>query len=188
LFPNYDFIQHAKSHVFIIHGEADTEVPIAHGKLLASRCKNPFPTWWVPEGDHNNIDYEFKKLYYLKLGKFLRYVRDFNLEKTSLELSEFYKVLPWWNQSNHIYFKRIPKIEASYKKYLQSNAKNGREGSFMFESSMLTQRSANDKMLNAIIESTNTKEQVIIVKEDNKDIGEQEAKGKIERNFCKVLS
>jgi len=123
LFPNCDFIEHVKSHVFLMHGDSDVDVTIAHGKLLASKCRNPYNPWWVPDGDHNNIDYKFRKAYYLRIGKFLRYVRDFNLDKSEQELLEFYKVTPWSAKLDHIYFKRIQKVEADHKKYLDKQAK-----------------------------------------------------------------
>ncbi len=106
-----------------MHGDSDVDVTIAHGKLLASKCRNPYNPWWVTDGDHNNIDYKFRKSYYLRIGKFLRYVRDFNLDKSDQELREFYKVSPWSAQLDHIYFKRIEKVENNYKKYVEKNAK-----------------------------------------------------------------
>ena len=106
-----------------MHGDSDVDVTIAHGKLLASKCRNPYNPWWVPDGDHNNIDYKFRKAYYLRIGKFLRYVRDFNLDKSEQDLQEFYKVQPWSAKLDHIYFKRIQKVEADYKKYVEKNAK-----------------------------------------------------------------
>ena len=102
--------------MFLIHGESDIDVTIDHGKLLASKCRNPYNPWWVEDGDHNNIDYNFRKNYYLKIGKFLKFVRNFNLDKPMDELEEFYTVNPWWNRLDHIYFRRIAKVEERYKK------------------------------------------------------------------------
>jgi len=123
LFPNCDFIEHVKAHVFLMHGEADIDVTIDHGKLLAAKCRNPYNPWWVEDGDHNNIDYNFRKSYYLRIGKFLRYVRDFNIDKPIEELLEFYTVVPWRDQSNHIYFERIAKVEERYNKYNEKKKK-----------------------------------------------------------------
>ena len=57
------------------------------------------------------------------MSKFLRHIRDFNIDKSENELREFYNVTPWWDKSNHWYFKKIKVIEDKYKKYQEKNGK-----------------------------------------------------------------
>jgi len=130
-----------------MHGEADTEVSISHGKVLAGKCQNAFNPWWVAEGDHHNIDYTFKKGYFMRIGRFLRYIYDFNLERTSQEIYSFYKVAPWWSESDHVYFKRIPKVEENYKKYVEKNGKKTlRDLSFVSGLPLLSEKSISKEL------------------------------------------
>lgn len=147
LFPNCDYIEHVKAHVFIIHGNADREVSIEHGKLLASRCKNLFSPWWVPDGTHNDIDYTNKKAYFIRISKFLKYVRDFNLDKSGQELEEFYRVTPWWHLSKHIYVKKAAKIEERYRRYMLKNGKKSLKDKAYRSASASSQRSLRVDML-----------------------------------------
>lgn len=147
LFPNCDYIEHVKAHVFIIHGNADREVSVEHGKLLASRCKNLFSPWWVPDGTHNDIDYTNKKAYFIRISKFLKYVRDFNLDKNIQDLDEFYRVTPWWHLSKHIYIKKAAKIEERYRRYLLKNGKKSMRDRSYRSASASSQRSLRVDML-----------------------------------------
>jgi Predicted hydrolases or acyltransferases (alpha/beta hydrolase superfamily) len=87
-----------------MHGDNDSEVPIAHGKLLARRAPNAFDPWWVEGAGHNDIDFKFRKPYFLRVSKFLKYVKDFNTSRSKKELEEFYKVPEWHHTASHIYF------------------------------------------------------------------------------------
>jgi len=177
LFPNCDFIEHVKAHVFLMHGDSDVDVTIAHGKLLASKCRNPYNPWWVTDGDHNNIDYKFRKSYYLRIAKFLRYVRDFNLDKSEQELLEFYRVNPWSAQLDHIYFKRIEKVETNYKKYVEKNAKKktkkktSKDIKVLTDDSKVRSRSLSQKILenSASQESIGRGRSIMVENRENED-------------------
>ena len=141
LFPNVDFISHVNAHVFIMHGEEDKDVPPTHGKLLSSKCKNLYIPWWVPEGTHNDIDLKYRKPYFLKISKFVKYIKDFNLSKTEKELEDFYHVKDWHSNFDHIYFSKTPKLEERYKTYIQKQ-KLPDFGSFASNASFVTNRDA----------------------------------------------
>eukprot|EP00392_Amoebophrya_sp_AT5.2_P017175 g17499.t1 len=56
VFQNVTKIKEVDAPVFVIHGSADQEVPIDHGKALHEACRKPHPPWWVHEGGHNDIE------------------------------------------------------------------------------------------------------------------------------------
>ena len=115
---------------------------------MASNCKNPYNPWWVPGGTHNDIDFNHKRSYFLRIAKFLKFVKDFNFSKASDEREEFYKVEPWWQNSNHIYFKKITKIEENYRKFLAENGKKMlKDQSYLSGSSATSQRSLQAQMI-----------------------------------------
>ena len=118
LFPNVDFVEFVKAKVFVIHGVDDVEVPIEHGKMIHSKASNPHDPWWVEGGGHNDIDCKFRKNYFLKISKFLKALRDFNLKMNDDHRKEYYKVEDWHKKSKHIYFTKAPKLieKASKKK------------------------------------------------------------------------
>ena len=138
LFPNSDFISHVNAFVFIIHGEEDVEVPVEHGKLLSTRCKKLYSPWWVHNGSHNDIDTKFRKMYFVKISKFIKHVKDYNLGKTEKELEDFYKVEDWHKDFNHFYFTQAPKIEERYYKYMHTAPKGSEYASFASNASFLT--------------------------------------------------
>ena len=142
LFPNSDFANHTSAHVFIIHGEDDKEVPVNHGKLLSTRCKNLYHPWWVLEGGHNDIDMKFRKTYFLKLSRFVKYVKEFNSTKTENELENFYQIKEWHKSFNHIYFIQGPKVERKYHDYLQKKQRPQDFASFASNSSLLLSQNA----------------------------------------------
>jgi len=57
IFPNVDRIVDVAAPVFIIHGEQDMEVDVAHGKALHKLVPDQYKRspWWVPERGHNDI-------------------------------------------------------------------------------------------------------------------------------------
>lgn len=116
LFPNVDLIEHVKAPVFIMHGEADEDVPVSHGKLLAEKCKNIYHPWWAIDGDHNNMDVKFRRTYFMKLTRFIRHTKEIVMRKSPKQLEEMYKVKPWHETSDHIYFKKEKIIEEKWKK------------------------------------------------------------------------
>ena len=116
MFPNSDLIDHVKCPVFIMHGEMDKEVPIDHGKLLSTKCKNLVNPWWAPEGGHNDLDVRFRKTYFIRLNRFIKQVRDMNMIKSYPELDEMYRADPWHNTFEHIYPKKEKTIEENWKK------------------------------------------------------------------------
>jgi len=142
LFPNADFANHTSAHVFIMHGEDDKEVPVNHGKLLSTRCKNLYHPWWVLEGGHNDIDMKFRKTYFLKLSRFVKYVKEFNSTKTENELENFYQIKDWHKSFNHIYFIQGPKVERKYHDYLQKKQRPQDYASFASNSSFLISQNA----------------------------------------------
>ena len=98
-------IEHVKAPVFIMHGEADVEVPVAHGKLLSTKCKNLYYPWWVPEGNHHDLDIKFRTTYFVKLSKFIKHVKEIVMRKTDSQLDELYRAKSWHDTFDHIYFK-----------------------------------------------------------------------------------
>ena len=142
LFPNSDYISHTSAHIFIMHGEEDREVPISHGKLLSTKCKNLYAPWWVLEGGHNDLDFKFRKTYFLKLSRFIKHVKEFNVTKTEKELEDFYKVQDWHQTSNHLYLTKAPQIEQKYTQNVQKTQRPQDYASFTSNSSFLTSQNA----------------------------------------------
>jgi len=68
IFPNVDNIKHAKSPVWVIHGEADEIIPVYHGIRLYKAAPVTIKPWFVPGGDHNDIELEFQSEYFLRLN------------------------------------------------------------------------------------------------------------------------
>ena len=97
-------IAQAKCYTYIFHGEQDSEVPICHGKLLAERTKNLYEGWWVDGAHHNDIDCKFRKTYFIKISKFMRFLKDFKDRQSSKEFELFCTVANWLPTSNHIYY------------------------------------------------------------------------------------
>lgn len=71
LYRNYDKLRYIKSPTFIIHGLDDRVVPVRHGKWLEKSLHFPWPAWWVPEADHNNIEVKFRREYFEHLKDFV---------------------------------------------------------------------------------------------------------------------
>ncbi|CAD7969220.1 unnamed protein product [Amoebophrya sp. A120] len=71
VFQNVHKIKEVDAPVFLIHGTADLEVPIDHGKALYEACLRPFPPWWVHEGGHNDIEVIWRATFFTKIRGFL---------------------------------------------------------------------------------------------------------------------
>lgn len=141
IFPNIDFAEHVKAYLFVIHGQDDVEVPIDHGKMIVSKAKNTHEPWWVDGGTHNDIDCKFRRSYFIRISKFLKSLRDFNLKMTEEERVEYYKVEDWHKKSNHIYFTKAPKLvekSAKKKSKLKSPTADYYATSFASNASFLT--------------------------------------------------
>jgi fermentation-respiration switch protein FrsA (DUF1100 family) len=54
-FPNRDRIGQITMPVLIIHGEADTTIPIHHGRSLYAAAPDPKRSLWIPNADHNDL-------------------------------------------------------------------------------------------------------------------------------------
>ena len=108
-------IAQAKCYTYIFHGEQDSEVPICHGKLLASKTKNLFEGWWVDGGHHNDIDCKFRKTYFIKISKFLRFLKDFKDKQGAKDFESFSTIPNWFANSDHIYYTKYLR-KASNKK------------------------------------------------------------------------
>jgi len=68
IFPNVDNIKDCKSPVWVIHGEADEIIPVYHGIRLYKAAPVTIKPWFVPGGDHNDIELEFQSEYFLRLN------------------------------------------------------------------------------------------------------------------------
>lgn len=104
LFPNVEMISHTRCPVFLMHGTDDREVPIVHGRSLVQNCKNAFDPWWVEGAGHNDIDIRFRKIYFLRIAKFVKYLFEMFSKKTEEDLKTLHKVENW--TINHMYFKK----------------------------------------------------------------------------------
>lgn len=105
-------ITHVKCPVFIIHGQADREVPILHGKILISRCKTFYEPWWVEQGGHNDIDIRFRKHYFIRIAKFFRFLTDYFGKRKEKEMESLHKVEDWTANSNHMYYQKFRAVSA----------------------------------------------------------------------------
>eukprot|EP00747_Dinoflagellata_sp_TGD_P168149 gnl/TRDRNA2_/TRDRNA2_193865_c0_seq1.p1 gnl/TRDRNA2_/TRDRNA2_193865_c0~~gnl/TRDRNA2_/TRDRNA2_193865_c0_seq1.p1 ORF type:complete len:331 (-),score=38.98 gnl/TRDRNA2_/TRDRNA2_193865_c0_seq1:156-1148(-) len=76
VFQNVVKIKSVNCPVFVIHGAADSEVPLNHGFALYEACPKQFAVepWWVQEAGHNDIEIVWRSAYFLKLRRFIDYV------------------------------------------------------------------------------------------------------------------
>eukprot|EP00357_Protocruzia_adherens_P021927 CAMPEP_0114990980 /NCGR_PEP_ID=MMETSP0216-20121206/11105_1 /TAXON_ID=223996 /ORGANISM="Protocruzia adherens, Strain Boccale" /LENGTH=395 /DNA_ID=CAMNT_0002354231 /DNA_START=343 /DNA_END=1530 /DNA_ORIENTATION=- len=88
VFDNISKMPRVACPVFIIHGGKDKTIPRRNGELLYESCRRPFTPWWVPEGDHFNIETKFRAQYYHKLISFTKYLRIFHLALTDVEKAD----------------------------------------------------------------------------------------------------
>mmetsp|Transcript_22728 Transcript_22728/g.33892 ORF Transcript_22728/g.33892 Transcript_22728/m.33892 type:complete len:436 (-) Transcript_22728:117-1424(-) len=67
VFRNIDNIRACKSPVWIIHGDHDQVIPILHGVRLYKTAPVKIKPWFVPGGDHNDIELQFEQEYFFRL-------------------------------------------------------------------------------------------------------------------------
>eukprot|EP01069_Polyplicarium_translucidae_P003430 Polyplicarium_translucidae@DN2306_c0_g1_i5.p2 len=70
-FKNIEKIQQVKCPLFVIHGEADAEVSVLHGKALHEAAPNATHSWFVKDAGHNNIELLWRGTYFAKLREFI---------------------------------------------------------------------------------------------------------------------
>jgi pimeloyl-ACP methyl ester carboxylesterase len=82
-FPNSDLARDIKNPLMVIHGTEDEEVPIENGLMIARNAQNPYrqvsykDTYGivgVRGAGHNNIDMDFKVIYFQSLLNFVRFI------------------------------------------------------------------------------------------------------------------
>jgi pimeloyl-ACP methyl ester carboxylesterase len=65
-----------ESPVLIIHGEKDEVVPFWHGVDLFNLCKDKrIEPYWVPGGDHNNLESAEGPTFWTRVSEFLKFLR-----------------------------------------------------------------------------------------------------------------
>ncbi|MBZ5522660.1 MAG: alpha/beta hydrolase [Acidobacteriia bacterium] len=69
-FPNYKRIGHVRCPLLVIHGTADSVIPIWHGQKLYDLAREPKNHFWVPGADHNDLDAVAGESYGKALQKF----------------------------------------------------------------------------------------------------------------------
>ena len=77
IYPNVDFIKTASAPVFILHGDADREVPVSHGLGLQERVPDTHRTqpWWVRDRGHNDVLRDNEEEFFRRMMAFLLLVR-----------------------------------------------------------------------------------------------------------------
>jgi hypothetical protein len=74
IYRNVDLLPRVPAPVFVVHGVADVEIPLAHGQALARAARCQFPPWWVEGAGHNDIEVEHRAQWLAHLDEFVRYV------------------------------------------------------------------------------------------------------------------
>jgi abhydrolase domain-containing protein 17 len=69
-FPNYKRIGQVHCPVLIMHGLADSVIPVWHGQKLYDLANQPKEHFWVLGADHNDLDFVAKQSYAQVLGTF----------------------------------------------------------------------------------------------------------------------
>ena len=91
LFNSCDKAKRCKAKIFFIHGNKDTIVPYAHGRILSSlipkECLYNFYT--VPGANHNDILKIAKEEMYLRMEEFIINCNNSYLNKTSSDIYDF---------------------------------------------------------------------------------------------------
>merc|ERR1712084_69059 len=74
VFQNATRIRRVNAPVFIIHGTHDTEIPFEHGVTLYEACPSElaYEPWWAKEAGHNDIEINYRAVYFEQLARFLR--------------------------------------------------------------------------------------------------------------------
>eukprot|EP00927_Polykrikos_kofoidii_P040643 TRINITY_DN34698_c0_g2_i1.p1 TRINITY_DN34698_c0_g2~~TRINITY_DN34698_c0_g2_i1.p1 ORF type:complete len:261 (+),score=35.10 TRINITY_DN34698_c0_g2_i1:103-885(+) len=55
IFRNYEKVHLIRAPVAIMHGEADTVVPVANGRALYAKLQNPYEPLWIEGHGHNDM-------------------------------------------------------------------------------------------------------------------------------------
>ena len=77
VFPNVDRIKQTSAPCWIIHGQADTDIPIAHGTGLYEHAPVKYPEpWFVPGGRHNNIEVRYQGEYLTRFKAYLKFIEN----------------------------------------------------------------------------------------------------------------
>jgi len=78
IFPNIDRITNVTAPVFVIHGEEDKEVNVAHGHGLHKAVPPQFRTepWWVPNRGHNDVLLKNEREFLTRMKNFLQFVQE----------------------------------------------------------------------------------------------------------------
>lgn len=72
VFRNNDKIQHTACPVYIMHGTADTVIPVWHGRKLYELAPEPKQAYWVAGAGHNNLIQIAGTNYYTGIESFLK--------------------------------------------------------------------------------------------------------------------
>ena len=75
-FNNLKELRQVECPVFVIHGAADEEIPVAHGHMLYEAARNKHDAFWVPNAGHNNVLETNQDDYFYKLTAFLQRLKD----------------------------------------------------------------------------------------------------------------
>lgn len=73
-FKNLEKIQKVRSPVFVIHGTADTTIPINHGEMLYNLAPVKYTPWYVNGANHCNIELNWRGELIAKVRQFIDYV------------------------------------------------------------------------------------------------------------------
>lgn len=69
LFPNHAAAPRIAAPTLVVHGTADSVIPVGHGRTLATLCPAAVEALWVEGADHDNV--EDSPLYVPRLKAFL---------------------------------------------------------------------------------------------------------------------
>ncbi|KAF7458096.1 protein kinase family protein / WD-40 repeat family protein [Cryptosporidium felis] len=73
-FKNTEKIKKVKCPVFVIHGTADTTIPLSHGETLYNLAPIKYSPWYVNGANHCNIELNWRTELISKVSEFLDYI------------------------------------------------------------------------------------------------------------------
>lgn len=76
IFPNVDWVRDVQAPLFVIHGTNDQGIHVRHGETMVKNAQRPYQPWYVLGGGHNDIELNFRTMYYRKLKNFVTDVRE----------------------------------------------------------------------------------------------------------------
>ena len=77
MLKNVDRMPNVEAPVFIIHGDKDEVVPFWHGVDLYNMCNDKrVEPYWVTGGDHNNLESVPNSQFWIKISRFLDFLRN----------------------------------------------------------------------------------------------------------------